>query len=231
MFKIIRWAVSLFRGAAEPHGSLAQNMAAELPNSGPYSPSNVPPHVSLESQLATLADVGLKLDDGITVDDLLYSFGRDEYEQIPFDLILFAFGIEVEREPWGRAFCSRVWNFDTECINDTGDYAEILTRISRVADAEFITNIEDFVDIENNIAWVSYEIDGKSRKLNAVVNDDWADFSIVSTIMREIERGGRKFFSKDNGQAMILFYLTPADAITINNKIVDERNYLKLTLT
>jgi len=55
----------------------------------------------LEEQLAKLADLGLKLDDGITVDDLLYSFGREDYEKRPFDLILFVLGIEVEREPWG----------------------------------------------------------------------------------------------------------------------------------
>jgi hypothetical protein len=78
--------------------------------------------MTLEKQLAELNRLGLNLADGVTIDDLLYSFGRQEYEKKPFDLILFVLGIEVERKPWGRPICSRVWNFDTECINGTGDY-------------------------------------------------------------------------------------------------------------
>jgi hypothetical protein len=69
--------------------------------------------LKLEDQLAQLATIGLALNPGITVDDVLYSFDRKEYEKRPFDLVLFIFGAEVEREPWGRPFCSRVWNFDT----------------------------------------------------------------------------------------------------------------------
>ncbi len=76
--------------------------------------------MTLEDQLAKLAELGLKPDEGITIDDMMYSFDRKEYEERPFDLILFALGIEVEREPWGRSMCSRVWNFDTECIQFDG---------------------------------------------------------------------------------------------------------------
>lgn len=65
--------------------------------------------MTLEDQLAKLADLGLKLDDGVTIDDILHSFDRDDYEERPFDLILFILGIEVERAPWGRPVCSRVW--------------------------------------------------------------------------------------------------------------------------
>ena len=75
-----------------------------------------PKPVKLEVQLAKLAALGFKLEDGITVDDILYSFDRKDYEKEPYDLILSVLGSEVEREPWDRWICSRVWNFDTECI-------------------------------------------------------------------------------------------------------------------
>jgi hypothetical protein len=45
--------------------------------------------VKLEQQLAKLAELGLKLNDGVTVDDLIYSWKREAYEERPFDLILF----------------------------------------------------------------------------------------------------------------------------------------------
>lgn len=89
--------------------------------------------MKLEDQLATLADLGLALEPGVTIDDLLYSFDRGAYEKRPFDLVLFTLGVEVEREPWGRPFCRRVWNFDTECITGDGSYVSIAKRLCEVA--------------------------------------------------------------------------------------------------
>ena len=57
--------------------------------------------MTLEEQIKELSALGLNLNDGVTVDDLLYSFDRNEYESEPFELILFVLGIEVERAPWG----------------------------------------------------------------------------------------------------------------------------------
>jgi len=71
----------------------------------------------LEKQLGVLAELGLRLNEGVTVDDLFYSYDRNQYETNPFDLILFVFGSEVERKPWGRNICDRAWNFDTEFID------------------------------------------------------------------------------------------------------------------
>ena len=90
--------------------------------------------MKLEQQLAKLAELGIELDEGVTIDDLLFSFGREDYEERPFELILFVLGIEVERAPWDRSVCSRVWNFDTECIDTTGDYVHIVKRLCQVAE-------------------------------------------------------------------------------------------------
>jgi hypothetical protein len=51
--------------------------------------------MKLEDQLATLAALGLALEPGVTIDDLLYSFDRESYEKRPF----------LERD--GRKFRSR----------------------------------------------------------------------------------------------------------------------------
>jgi hypothetical protein len=173
--------------------------------------------MTLEAQLATLAGLGLKLDDGITVDDLLYSFGREDYEERPFDLILFVLGIEVEREPWGRSVCSRVWNFDTECIGETGDYVGIVNRLCGVAGQPgLLTDVSDFVDIDAGEAWLKYTVDGNERKWTVEVNDDWADTLTLGYVMDDIERDGHRFYFKDNGQAMVLFYLDPQTATELN---------------
>ena len=173
--------------------------------------------MTLEQQLAKLAELGLTLDPGITVDDILHSFDRRDYEERPFDLILFVLGIEVERAPWGRAVCSRVWNFDTECINSTGDYVHIVKRLCQVAGRpDFLKDISDFVDIDAGKAWLKYKVNGTERNWPVEVNDDWADTLTLNYVMDDIERDGRRFYFKDNGQAMVLFYLDAGSAAELN---------------
>lgn len=173
--------------------------------------------MTLEQQLAKLAELGLKLDDGITIDDILFSFDRNDYEERPYDLILFVLGIEVERAPWGRSVCSRVWNFDTECINSTGDYARIVKRFCEVAgQPDRLKDVSDFVDIDAGKAWLKYKVDGTDRNWPVEVNDDWADTLTLNYVMDDIERDGRRFYFKDNGQAMVLFYLDSKTAAELN---------------
>ena len=172
---------------------------------------------TLEEQLAKLAELGLKLDKGISIDDLLYSAKRKEYEEQPFDLILFVFGSEVERAPWGRPFCSRVWNFDPECITATGDYVSIVKRLCQVAGRPgCLKQVRDFVNIRAGKAWLRYKVDGTQRNLRMEVNDDWADVETLMRVMADIERDGHRFYFVDNGQSMILFYLDAEKAAELN---------------
>jgi hypothetical protein len=184
--------------------------------------------MTLEQQLAKLAMLGLKLNDGVTIEDLVYTFDRAQYEEQPFEVILFALGIEVERAPWGRSICSRVWNFDTECIACSGDYTRIVKRLCEVAGhLDRLTDISDFVDLDSGNAWLKYKVNGTERNWRVEVKDDWADPLTVSYVMADIEHDGRRFFFKDNGQAMVLFYLD-ADAAAELNKL--SNNALKPVL-
>ena len=45
--------------------------------------------VPLETQIAALADAGLAMNADVTVDDLLHSFPREEYETGPWRCLLF----------------------------------------------------------------------------------------------------------------------------------------------
>ena len=173
--------------------------------------------MKLEQQLESLAALGFELNEGVTIDDILYSFGEDEFENEPFDLILFVLGIEIEREPWGRPFCSRAWNFDMECIYGSGDYVRIVQRLFEVANqSDLITDIEDHVDMDSGKAWLKYKVDGEPREYAVKVNDDWADPDTIAKIMSDIERDGRRFYAKDNGQASVWYYLDSETAMELN---------------
>lgn len=172
--------------------------------------------MTLEQQLAKLADLGLKLDSGVTVDDILATFDREEYEEKPFDLILFALGMDVEFEPV-RPVCSRVWDFDTECIYSTGDYVRIVKRLCQVAaQPDCLTDISDFIDFDSGKAWLKYKVNGTERHWPVELDRDWADMRTLNYVMEDIERDGRRFYSKDNGQAMVLFYLDSQTAAELN---------------
>lgn len=172
----------------------------------------------LEEQIASLATLGLEMADGTTIDDLLYSFGREQYEDKPFDLILFVYGIDVERQPWGRPVCSRAWNLDMECIGQTGDYVQIVRRLCAIAgQPDLLADIEDFVDLETGEAWLKYTVDGEPREYAVTVDNDWAEPDTVTNIMTDIERDGFRFYGKNNGQSTIWYYLDADTAAKLND--------------
>ena len=176
-----------------------------------------PKPVKLEVQLAKLAELGFKLEDGITIDDILYSFDRKDYEKEPYDLILSVLGSEVEREPWDRSICSRVWNFDMECIVETGDYVRVVKRLCQVAGRpDCLTDVSDFVDLQGRKASLKYKVNGIERNWQAKVEDDWIDLAVLSTVMKDIERDGHRFYGIDQGQGMVLFYLDAKTAADLN---------------
>ena len=169
--------------------------------------------IVLEDQIKILSDLGINLNEGVSIDDLLYSWDRKDYESKPFDTILFSYGSEVEREPWGRNVCDRVWNFDVEFIEGNGSYVEIVKRFSLVANtSERISDVRDLVDFESGEAWVSYIIDGEHRKYDIVIDDDWADPDAVASIMEDMKGHGFDFYYIDNGQASIWLYLNRTNA-------------------
>ncbi len=173
--------------------------------------------MKLETQIEKLAQIGLPLNEGISIGDFLASFDHSEYEKKPFDLILFVYGIEVEEAPWGRFFCDRAWNFDTECIEDNGDYVSIVRNFHRITGlAKSLSDVTDQVDMENGKARLQYTIDGEQRSYDIIVDDDWADPETVSSIMEDLKVEGFDFYPKDNGQASIWFYLNSDEAKQLN---------------
>lgn len=174
--------------------------------------------MKLEEQIEKLSDIGLSLNDGVTIDDLLLSYSREEYEAAPFDLILFVYGNEIEEEPWGRFICDQAWNFDVEAIEDDGSYVEIVKQLHRITGkAKRIEGLQDSVNLEESHAQLQYEVDGVERTFEPVVDNDWADAQVVETIMNDLRQSGYDYYPKDNGQASVWFYLLEQQALAINS--------------
>jgi hypothetical protein len=205
---------------------------ARMPQPGPHAASaqrSPPPDapgawrgapVPLEVQIERLKEAGLEMMAGRSVDELLVSWPRADYETDPYNLLLFMYGGEVEAEPWGRYFCERGWNFDMECLSGRGDYVRAFTDIARITG--HLQRVSDMVDnfsFNAGTCEIAYTLDGRRKVLRARVDNDWADPKAVAAFMLDLESAigdGRHFWAADNGQASVLFYLTDAEAAKIN---------------
>jgi len=173
--------------------------------------------MKLEQQIEKLSDIGLSLNKGVTINDLLLSYSREEYESSPFDLILFVYGIEVEEGPEERFVCDQAWNFDVEAIEDDGSYTEIVKQFHRITGkAKNLKELRDSVNLDEQYAELQYSVDGIERLLKPKIDDDWADPKTIEIILSDLRQPGFDFYQKDNGQASIWFYLSESQAIELN---------------
>ena len=178
-------------------------------------------NIPLETQIAALKDAGLAMAPGRTIEELLSSWSRDQYESDPYGLLLFMYGSEVEAEPWGRFFFDRGWDFDMECLTEQGDYVRAFTEVVRITgQPQRVTEMSDDFNFKAETCQIRYTIDGKARTLSARVDHDWADPEAVAAFVRDLQTeigDGRRFWAADNGQAAILFFLTDTEAEKVNS--------------
>lgn len=91
--------------------------------------------MSLEDQLIHLEKLGFSLNSGFYIEDLLEEFDRIEYEKNLYKTLLMAMGgeVKVKNRTW-VPFSKNIWHFDTECIEEQGDYVRIAHRLRDLAE-------------------------------------------------------------------------------------------------
>jgi hypothetical protein len=146
------------------------------------------PQMTLEQKLEVLAGCGFRLAQPFTCDDLLKSWNRADYEKPGYDLVLVGLGMTEEQEPW-RNHCVNLWHFDTECIEDHGDYKKIAARMAEMSEGSLsLANIQDYVDVEKKEAWLSFVFRGKVIRIPCEVQDDWVDPAIFGRFAELLAR-------------------------------------------
>jgi hypothetical protein len=146
------------------------------------------PAKTLEEKLAILKTCGLQLAPPFTVDSLLSSWNRAEYEKDGYDLVLVGLGMTEEQEPW-RNHSVNVWHFDTEAIEDNGDYKRIAERMAEITQGSLsLENIQDHVDVEEGEAWLSFTFKGRPIRIDCAVKDDWVDPTIFGRFVELLKQ-------------------------------------------
>lgn len=177
-----------------------------------------PPQQTLEEKLEALALCGIALRPEFSVDDLLSSWDRAEYEAPGFNLTLVGVGMTQEQAPW-KPRSRNLWHFDTECIEDHGAYVDIAMRMIEMADGSLpLTDVKDYVDLEEGKAWLSFKLDGETIEIDCAVEDDWVDTNVFAIFVRLLA---------DKDPSKIYFYcdLGGQDCII---GCIDRKNYEKL---
>jgi hypothetical protein len=135
--------------------------------------------IPLEQQLEALADCGVTLNADVITDDLFMFHSRDELEATPYTELIPTLGYEIEREPFSP-ISNRLWMCDYERIEDHGSYADVVSRLHKMSEESLpISNTTDYVEIEEEIAWVEFDLAGTKIHWDAKVDNDWLDPRIV----------------------------------------------------
>jgi hypothetical protein len=170
-------------------------------------------NVPFEIQLETFRKLGFTLNSGIEISDIdRWGKEKKELENEPYSLLYTTLGQTIEREPW-TPLTNRCWDFDTEAIEDHGAYVEIMKNLERITRGEIkFENLKDYVDVEEEKAWVSFTVNKVNYEWNLKVNDDWVDenlFTKVVELTNKLKTKGKYTYFNTGGQDAVIGFETP----------------------
>ncbi|MHC4926828.1 MAG: hypothetical protein ACYTER_05780 [Planctomycetota bacterium] len=142
----------------------------------PFKSKSIP----LTEQLNKLSELGLTLSAGANTEDLYIFETREELETEAYKGIIEALGYEIERSPY-TPVCNKLWMCDYERIEDHGAYVDVIKRLELMTDKALkLSEIKDYVDVEEGKAWVEFICEGKRIHWDADVDNDWLDPYIIT---------------------------------------------------
>ena len=113
-----------------------------------------------------------------------------------------------------------VWHFDVEAIEDHGSYVQIVENCCRLTGGDLtFDDVRDFVDVEQQIAWVEVSAKGRTERVDLKVDNDWVDPKIFAKLAEWLESGlapRRRFAMHGLGQDLLLICKPPEDIKQIN---------------
>lgn len=152
----------------------------------------------------------------IAPNDLLEEFSEQAFLEDPYQLLLITMGGELFRDDEFYIVSNNIWHLDTECIEDIGDYVRIIERLMKLSNID-IRNIKDYVDLEIEAAWVSFEFESKLIKWELKVDGNWIDPEIFDKFIQLIgNRSNKKIVIAALGQNCLVAYLSEAQLLKIN---------------
>lgn len=175
--------------------------------------------ISFDNQLMRLSELGITLNPGVEPVALLEEFPKKKFEEDPYQLLLISLGGEIYKDDNFIITSDNIWHLDTECIEDHGDYIAIIERLKKLTKLE-INDIKDYIDIENEIAWVSFEYNNRKINWDLQVDNDWIDPNIFDHFSELVEdKSSKRIVISSLGQDCLITYLTELQLEEINRLV------------
>lgn len=179
-----------------------------------------PKKTSFEEQFEIFKELGFELNVGTNKSDI-ERWDEQSFLDEPFSLLYITLGQTIEREPW-TPLTNKCWDFDTEAIEDHGSYVDILKNLQRITRGSLkFENVKDYVNIEEEKAWVSFTFNGKDYKWNLKIDNDWVDTDLFSKIVNLTENStskGRYTYFDTGGQNAVIGFETAESLKEIKKK-------------
>ncbi|MDQ0059987.1 hypothetical protein [Paenibacillus harenae] len=161
--------------------------------------------ISGAEQYSKLKEIGIML-----IKQEYFDLSKSEYKKNPYMQLLISMGSEVENSNDIIYPSNNVWYLDRECIEDHGDYVSIVERIAEIIKEEVvISNIQDYVDIENKKARISFLLNDLNYEYELNVINDWVDLSILEYFSKLLAESGSeyRFFFSDIDQSVLVVFI------------------------
>ncbi len=161
---------------------------------------------------------GFHVNEEVDMEQLLNDFGGTEaFVEEPHLSFFELLGEEVVFDD-GRSMyvTDMAWTFDTEAIEQNGDYTKILENIKRISGGKLnFENIRDEINFDTRSAFVSFDFHGTSYTWKLNVNDDWVDtrlFESIDYLAKKHKLYGRLSYLFRDSQSLILTWFTYKEA-------------------
>jgi hypothetical protein len=191
---------------------------------------------SFEKQLETFVNLGYKLNDEITKEDILKSAresfdfdGNSEkyFEQKPFERLYYHLGW-LKVDGVRKYFTDNCIWYDLEFIDSSSEYITFMKRMGDITHGEIsYTDIKLKVDI-NDYEWIDFKVNGisKSWKLAKVRYVDDSFFQRFSYLPKELKTKGKYTYFDDGGQQFVIDYATENEQKDFIQKTGLQREWL-----
>lgn len=170
--------------------------------------------VPLETQIQAFEQLGIKLNPGIKMEEMLDLWSRETLESDPYRSLYCAFGSSREVDP-DTHFSIQIWYFDIESLIEGIEYDRLLTSIGRISGGElrFSSIKTDYQDSESDpVVVLTFDLNGNHNRWTIHPYSDWGTPAFLAPLNEHARKQGlhgRLVWNRSGGDDWALGWHTP----------------------
>ena len=177
--------------------------------------------LSVETQLSTLADLGIKLRQDRFTKWIYDEWSKETLESNPYSPLLFSFGRQhlSDKKKW-EWLSDDVFTFDAECVDGYDLYSAVFKRLGDLSKGVFdAKNVSGGIDRERRTAFVSFSLKDREYSWHLRYDDDWFDGLVIGRINMLLKNMGcdKFFLMSAPGRVINIIFCTEETKTRLNS--------------